>query len=84
MQARILNASTLSLNSGGGMQIFPSMPGGHLVQESTGRCAPPKRGNKTRKRKQGLHHNQDNEGHPYSDKEERSQDSSGLGSHRSQ
>lgn len=64
MQARILNAGTLSLNSGGGIQTYPSMPDGCLVQESTGRCAPPKERNKTRKRKQGLHHSRDKEGTP--------------------
>lgn len=81
MQARILNASTLSLDSGGGIQTFPSMPGGCLAQESTGRCAAPKGGNKTRKRKQGLYHRLDNKGHPQNDGEGRSQDSSGLASH---
>ena len=78
MQARILNASTLSLNSGGRIQTFPSMPSGWLVHESTGRCAPPKGGNKIRKRKQGLHHSRDKEGHPHGDRENRAQTPVGL------
>lgn len=78
MQARILNANTPSLNRGGGIQTVPSMQSGRLVRESTGRFAPQKGRNKTRKMKQGLHNSQDNEGYPHSDKEEKSQDSSGL------
>lgn len=64
------------------VQILPTMWRGLPSQESTRRCAPLKRGNKTRKGELGHHHKLDNERHPQNDGEGRSQHSSRLSSHR--